>query len=429
MMLFSSTGCQNKSSTIPTKKQLSSAEKYFNELQEKLESDNGKLWGIELYGPTMFVFPESHTIIANQQSKNNTLTKSGNVFYGILPENFNVANTALIYDGEKWATVTWGNFFSDKERNILLIHESWHRIQDEIRLHACMSENQHLDSGNGSLLLKLEFMALDKAVLALANGKSDIMIDDLRDAIVIRNKRQQLNPQNNENQFECHEGLAEYTALKLMATDTSSMTEMVVRMSKKLEAGLEDEGFTNSFAYLTGPVYGFILDAISPDWKKEVLSGKTIIDVVKENVDISENVDLDEEIKKIIVKYNAEDFVKNEESKINSKAAAEAQLIDKFRNCDILMILNNNINFSFNPNEKVISYDTVGMIYKTMKLSGDFGSIEATDGIMINKDWAYFILPYSDKNAGKNGFKMELNKGYEITNISNNKYSIIKSER
>lgn len=93
------------------------------------------------------------------------------------------------------------------------------------------------------------------------------------------------------------------------------------------------------------------------------------------------------------------------------------------------MILNNNINFSFNPNEKVISYDTVGMIYKTMKLSGDFGSIEATDGIMINKDWAYFILPYSDKNAGKNGFKMELNKGYEITNISNNKYSIIKSER
>lgn len=62
------------------------AEKYFSELKEILDIDNGNLWGINLYGPIMFVDPETREVIANKQPKDSSFTKKGNVYYGVLPK-------------------------------------------------------------------------------------------------------------------------------------------------------------------------------------------------------------------------------------------------------------------------------------------------------------------------------------------------------
>lgn len=114
------------------------AEKYFSELKEILDIDNGNLWGINLYGPIMFVDPETREVIANKQTKDSSFTKKGNVYYGVLPKEINIANTARDYKDELWTFVKWNNnLLSETERNILLIHECWHRIQSQIGLPPC----------------------------------------------------------------------------------------------------------------------------------------------------------------------------------------------------------------------------------------------------------------------------------------------------
>ena len=128
---------------------------YFFELDSLCSIDNGKLWGVKLYGPTMLVNPETRLIIANQPDKNNKLIENEEVFIGTLPENINVANTSFNWNGVDWTMVMWSAIPQhDKySRDKLLIHESWHRVQNEIGLTSTTSQNTHLDELQGSILI------------------------------------------------------------------------------------------------------------------------------------------------------------------------------------------------------------------------------------------------------------------------------------
>jgi hypothetical protein len=56
-----------------------------------------------------------------------------------------------------------------------------------------------------------------------------------------------------------------------------------------------------------------------------------------------------------------------------------------------------------------------------MRLSGDFGTIETDNGIMITSDWSCFILPYSED--GQNA-KIRLSAGYSIEKVDDKVYHI-----
>ena|SRR5437588_6212757 len=58
------------------------AYQYFQEAQALCSRDSGKLWGVSLCGPMLFVDRKTRTVVANQADKEGILTKSGNVFAG-----------------------------------------------------------------------------------------------------------------------------------------------------------------------------------------------------------------------------------------------------------------------------------------------------------------------------------------------------------
>lgn len=413
--------CVNcKNSTGQDKIRLMLAEKYFSELKEILDIDNGNLWGINLYGPIMFVDPETREVIANKQTKDSSFTKKGNVYYGVLPKEINIANTARDYKDELWTFVKWNNnLLSEKERNILLIHECWHRIQSQIGLPPCFSNNYHLDELEGAILFKIELMAL---LQAIQKEETDDIIKDVRNALIVRQKRQMLFPDNNENIYECHEGLAEYTALKLYYNNKPEK-DIVIRITDKLESNLNKEGYSNYFAYLTGPAYGMLLDKLSSCWTKDILNGKSIIDVVSGFVEDLDNLDMDDEIERIIDYYNIKDFINQEKIVLNNLKEEERKIKEEFLESDLLIIQNNNISFTYDPNEKIIEIDSLGFIYKTMRLSGDFGIIDAHNGVMITYNWGNFIIPYKEKEC-----EIELKDGYQIFEFDKHKYMIRKIE-
>ena|GEM_PF-3460163 len=65
------------------------------------DKDNGKLWGVKLFGPLMFVDPKTRIIVANQKDKEGNLKKKGNVHIRKLDKKQGAANIAINWAGEK----------------------------------------------------------------------------------------------------------------------------------------------------------------------------------------------------------------------------------------------------------------------------------------------------------------------------------------
>src|SRR6266480_5604586 len=78
------------------------ASQYFREAQVLCTRDRGKLWGISLCSPMLFVDRQTRAVIANQADAEGILTRNGNVFVGKLPPKVNIANTAIEWAGIKW---------------------------------------------------------------------------------------------------------------------------------------------------------------------------------------------------------------------------------------------------------------------------------------------------------------------------------------
>lgn len=377
-------------------------ESAFKEFQTVCDADGGALWGINLLGPTMFVDPNTRSVVANKQNKANSFVQKGDLFCGQLPEEINIANTSLDYCGEQWTCVMWDQGKDAISTTHLLIHESWHRIQNEIGISPITTQNQHLDETEGALLMKLELMILED--LLTGKGKID---QCLHDALMVRKYRQANYPEGNENRFECHEGLAEYTAYKLLPIDEKYKKGVIAAAIKK---GLDADGYCNSFAYLTGPAYGFVLDDMMPSWRDSVRTGMTMQDLLMSRLDLPEAVE-EEDIIRLAETYQATEFLQSERNLLEAQMLKDAAIKERFASSTWLVIPNNGIKFTFIPNEHLVKYDSIGTIYQTMRLSGDFGTIETDNGIMISSDWSCFILPYSEDDKC---FQIRLASGYRI---------------
>ena len=390
----------------------------FENLKKVSDADKGKLWGKTLYGPTMFVDVQTRNLVANQQNKENSFEQKGDLFFGQLPEDIIIANTSISYCGEDWTCVIWDGSRDLLTSTQLLIHESLHRIQDEIGLPSCGSSNQHLDETEGELLLKLELGILKDL---LQNDSKDLT-EGLCDAMTVRKYRQTMFPNGNENQFECHEGMAEYTAFKLLPLDNDNEAIRKGLVAAAIAKGMDGSGFGNSFAYLTGPAYGLLIDEMIPDWRNGIRSGKTIPDVISTEIAIPDTVD-NAEIERLSARYNLTEYLNKERSRLEARDKEDAELRDRFSESKWLVIPNDNINFGFNPSERLVAYDTIGVICNTMQLRGSFGTLEVGNGIMRTHNWSSFIIPYSEDHCDA---KISLNPDYAIEPVDEKSFTIVK---
>src|SRR5262245_47678569 len=84
------------------------ARQYFAEIKERCAADNGRLWGLKLGGPLLFVDRASGQMVANQPDPGHEFLKEvDGVFAGPLPETLQTANTAVDWAGARWSMVQW----------------------------------------------------------------------------------------------------------------------------------------------------------------------------------------------------------------------------------------------------------------------------------------------------------------------------------
>ena len=225
-------------------------------------ADGADLWHKSLCGPIVLVHPSTRAAISNLPDPDGKFRKEGNVFLGVLPEQFTPSNTAIRWGGQQWATVMLP-LPSDRFRSLsLLAHESFHRIQEDLGLSASDAANVHLDTETGRLWLRLELRALARAL----RSQGELSRQAAADAMLFRKYRHALCPGSEamEAALEKQEGLAEYTGTFVAMRETG---EDVTRPARLVEAFEDSDAYARAFAYAMGPALGLLLDRFAAGWR------------------------------------------------------------------------------------------------------------------------------------------------------------------
>jgi hypothetical protein len=385
---------------------------YFREIKSNT-FDHKDLWNLDLYGPVLLVNPDYRKIYANDPDTAGALQKNGDLYTGILPANLNIANTALSWNGNRWAMIRLPLSQNEHERLEMLSHELFHRSQPTLGFKMNNPDNAHLDQLNGRVYLRLELAALWKAYLS---GLPDSLKMHLTNAMIFRKCRYALFPGAvlNENLLELNEGLASYTGIVMSNRDQAETREY---FEGRLTDFLHYPTFVRSFAYITTPLYGYLLDRTRKYWNQEIRDTSNLADYFVRAFGLSIPADIRAAALAVSGRYGGTDILREE----TSREQAAKQRIEKYKAMFIdgphLVIRFENMNISFDP-RNMVPLENSGTVYPTLRITDNWGILTVTNGALLATNWDKVTVTAptvinEDKISG-DGWDLTINKGYSV---------------
>lgn len=401
------------------------AKKYFDEAKALSDRDAGKLWGRPLYGPLMFADNATRAIVADRPDKESKLRAEGDVFVGTLPPEFNVANTSFSFAGMKWTMVMWPPPADAPARGLLLMHELWHRIQDEIGFPSTGPANNHLDGFEGRVWMRLEWAALRKALESSGSERKQASAD----ALLFRAIRRSLFEQaaKEEQALEMHEGLANYTGAALAG---ATVGEQIAGALRELDAGEKKPTYVRSFAYASGPPYGLLLDDLAPDWRKELSPKQDFGGLLATAVGFSPPAHLQVAADERSKRYDADRIVSEETQRERVRQETLAAARAKFVDGPVLRLPFEKMKIKLDP-DGIVPLDDLGTVYPTARIVDTWGVLTVTDGALIDKNWSSVTVSAPAEIGAKPlagaGWVLELSAGWTFApGIRPGSYTVVR---
>jgi hypothetical protein len=392
------------------------AARYFQQLKQTSDRDGGKLWGRSLYGPIMFVDPRSNNIVANQADLEHKLAAQDGVFVGTLPREINPANTAFDWAGIHWTMVMWPVSEFRQARERLLLHECFHRLQKALGLPARDAVNAHLDTLAGRIWIQMEWRALERALRQTGAARKAAIAD----ALLFRAYRRSLFPNSDtsENALEMNEGLAEYTGVRLSSADVS---ETALRANLILRQARNNPTFARSFAYISGPAYGALLDLTGRPWRFGLKRSADLGVLLQQRYGITIRAS-EAAARAAVSRYEGEEIVTIETQQERRRKQQVAEARKKFFDGPVLIIsLTQDVNYSYDPNN-VVGVDASNTIYPTMRLVDAWGVLTVSNGAWLERDVSGSLVrarvPAPADVAARplkgEGWSLEFKDGWEV---------------
>ncbi|MBB4106731.1 hypothetical protein [Pedobacter zeae] len=384
----------------------------FNEI--KIETGKHKhLWGKDLYGPILLVNPDTRQIAANFSDSTGILKQNGNIYYGILPAEINMANTAVNWDGRRWAMIMLPLPVNKQDRINLLAHELFHVSQPLLGFQLFNAENNHLDQKNGRIYLRLELEALKKAL------QTDNKIErkmHLTHALTFRKYRYLLcsGADISENLLELNEGIAEYTGSVVSGRDKKQSLEHFV---KSISSFLSNPTFVRSFAYQTTPVYGYLLDDTKKGWNREITIKTNLTDYFIKASDIKIPNNLRKITALLLNQYNGKAIISEEEARENKTKKLIAEYKRKFITQPHFELVFEKMNVSFDP-RNIIPIEDKGTVYPNIRVTDKWGILTVENGALMSAKWDKILvtspLKIENQIITGAGWILTLNDGYSV---------------
>ena len=376
-------------------------EAVFAEARDACAADGGRLWGVDLCTPVLLVDPATRAIHTDRKGESDALQSDGALFTGTLPGTVNIANTALDWDGVRWAMLMQPLPQDPVRRRALMGHERWHGVQEALGLPAHSPTPAHLDSEDGRVLMRLEWRAL---AAALGADTDAARRQAVADSLAFRAARRALGSADDERALELNEGLAEYTGLRLSGGDARALA---IAALGSAEGGAT---YVRSFAYASGPAYGLLLDQADVDWRTRLRGSDDLGVLLATAMGVAAAEAAPAEARYGGAAIRTEEARRAEEAKViaagwTAKLVAGPRLRLPFRSMQI----------AFDPG-KIIALPPHGSVYPTLRVVDAWGVLEVSEGALIDDNWSGVTVaaPASAGAVEGPGWTLQLNPGWTL---------------
>ena len=215
--------------------------------------------------------------------------------------------------------------------------------------------------------------------------------------------------------MEMHEGLAEYTGVKL--SGSPNLNQYLVNGDIKEAA--QKQTFVRSFAYTTGPAYGILLDQTGRKWRKGLTKeddlGTTLGKILA--IKLPPNVKSAAEAR--AKNYDGDRLQTAETERENNRQKVIADYRARLVDGPVLTIPLQKMNMQFNPGN-LVPLDSLGTVYPDIRIVDVWGILTVSKGALINSTFSriYVSAPssLSAPSIQGDGWTLELNAGWIVTN-------------
>ena len=396
-----------------------------------LTTDNGKLWGENIWSDNILVLDYDNTIYTLKPLPDSK-TMDSIIYYKEIPDNIlGFSNAVQEFNGEKYAVVL-SNYLDDNSETI--IHELFHILQYK---HVTLSGEpiSYLDNFDAREWLRLEYKALKNALSGIDKQKDKSVVEKyVKDAFVFRKIRQNKYEEFSQKELEIEtlEGLANYTGI-VLSTNPNKYQKAIREINQRELA----KTYTRPFPYATGPAYGLIFDYLKLDWKDGIDKTYNFLEIY-ERLYVKKSIKTNKS--KLRIAQDRNNYLEIHEQEVERKIEQDklinyyTKLLIKDPTLRVTLTSTNygrtfNMNGTLSLNDKNTVYSGITGTASSRDDFGDFKILDGKDklgvaGIMgiweDNKLTFVFPLPIDvDGNLiiGEY-YEIELNEGWEVTEIN-----------
>jgi len=346
------------------------AQEYFKEAQALCERDGGRLWGVSLCAPMVIADRRTQTFATSQPAPE-----------GARPRLLGIVNAPVQWGGATWGAYMWDDVANKtpRDRKELFLHELFHGVQPQLGLIVPALATEHLDAMDGRYWLRLEWRALARA-LRESGEQRNLAV---REALAFRQARRMLYPASVENERaqEITEGLAAYTGTVLAAQSAADAIVGAVDLLAGAETAALEASFVRTFAYVSGPAYGLLLDASSPGWTRSVRGTDDLATLVMRALAVQPATDAAASA----TRYGGAEIRASEQQREQERQQRLAELRRRFVDGPVLVIPGGGSGMSDSRGAAVIP--GIGTVYfGPFRASGNWGTLEAEKGVLVATD-------------------------------------------
>jgi acetyl esterase/lipase len=346
------------------------AQEYFKEAQALCERDGGRLWGVSICAPMVIADRRTETIATSQQAPD-----------AARPPLLGLLNAPVQWGGATWSAYMWHDVVNraPRERKELFLHELFHCAQPQLGLTAASLDSEHLDAADGRYWLRLEWRALARALRESGEPRNLAV----RDALDFRQARRMLYAANVESERgqEIAEGLAAYTGTVLAANSAADAIASASDLLVNTEAAALEASFVRTFAYMSGPAYGLLLDASSPGWTRKVRGTDDLGTLVMRALAVQPSSD----VTTSAARYDGAEIRASEQQREQQRQQRLAELRRQFVDGPVLLFPGAG-GAQFNS-IGAVSMPGVGTVYfGPYNAKGEWGTLSADKGVLIASD-------------------------------------------
>jgi hypothetical protein len=357
------------------------AQEFFKEAKALCERDGGHLWGASICMPIVIGDARTRTFATSQPPPNTPLPRLVGILMG-----------PIQWGDSMWAALSWDMVANQRPhvRNAMFLHESFHIVQRRLGLAVASNSAEHLDTVEGRYWLRLEWHALARALRDSGEARTLAV----RDALAFRQARYARFPNGVESEraLDINEGLASYTGIVLAA---ESEADAIAAALDELTGQESGESYVRTAAYASGPAYGLLLDAASPDWPRRVRASDNPALLLMRALGVQPTADA----AAAATRYGGAELRAAEEQREQQRQARIAELRRRFLDGPVLLMPGGGRGFSDSHGAVVIP--DVGTIYfGEYHMTGEWGALDAYKGVLVSTDGRIRRLPAPVRGDG-----------------------------